>query len=93
VKTRLAGDGPFKTTDEAVKNAFIRFVELEIAFPDQFMRFTLVANCDFYDVGKAETNLRHVLDLLRSTSTLSELREANSCVRAEMGTRNLDTLL
>ena len=65
VKTRLPGEGPFKTGDDAVRNALERFVALEIAFPNQFVRFVLVANCDFYDVGKAETNLGFVLARLK----------------------------
>ena len=89
VKTRLPGEGPFKSGDEAVKNALSRFIALDLAFPNQFVRFVLVANCDFYDVGESETNLVYVLELIckKPNRTFSgtmkviieELRKANKC--------------
>lgn len=91
VKTRIPGQGPFKTSDDAVRNALDRFVGLEIAFPNSFVRFLLVANCDFYAVGTAETNLQLVLDQLRSKPTfafkgvmktlISDLRIAHKCTK------------
>jgi hypothetical protein len=58
-------------------------------FPNQFGKFVIVANCDFYDVGEAETNLRYHLARLRSNCNatfkgtikdlIKELRTANKC--------------
>jgi len=89
VKTRLPGEGPFKSADAAVKNALSRFVALDLSFPKQFVRFVLVANCDFYDVGEAETNLVYSLEVIRKKPTKSfsgamklvieELRKAHKC--------------
>ena len=89
VKTRIPGEGPFKSNDDAVKNALSRFVELDLLFPNQFVRFVLVANCDFYDVGEAETNLVYALELIRNKpnrnfsgtmkALLEELRKAHKC--------------
>jgi len=89
VKTRLPGAGPFKTGDEPVKNALNRFVELDLLFPGQFYRFVLVANCDFYDGSKVETNMAFVLELIRTKSDplftgtmkdlIKDLRVAHKC--------------
>lgn len=89
VKTRLPGAGPFKTSDEPVRNAFERFVGLEIEFPNCFARFLLVANCDFYAVGSEETNLSYVLEQLRARPShsfkgamktlIASLRSAHGC--------------
>jgi hypothetical protein len=89
VKTRLPGEGPFKTGDEPVKNALSRFVELDLKFPNQFFRFLLVANCDFYDGAKLETNLAYVLEIIRTRpnprftgtmkSLIDEIRKAHKC--------------
>lgn len=89
IKTRLPGEGPFKSGDEPVKNALSRFVELDLQFPNQFVRFVLVANCDFYDVGDAETNLVYALELIRTKpnktfngtmkTVLDEIRKTHKC--------------
>ena len=89
VKTRLPGDGPFKTGDEPVKSALSRFIELDIEFPGQFFRFVLVANCDFYDGAKLETNLAYVLEIVRTKpnrlfagtmkTLVEELRKTHKC--------------
>ena len=89
VKTRLPGEGPFKTGDEPVKSALSRFVALDLEFPNQFFRFVLVANCDFYDGGKLETNLAYVLEIIRAKPSKSfagtmkalidEIRKTHKC--------------
>lgn len=89
VKTRLPGEGPFKTGDEPVKGALSRFVELDLQFPNQFFRFVLVANCDFYDAAKHETNLAYVLEIIRTKpnrtfsgtmkSLIDEIRKTHKC--------------
>lgn len=89
VKTRVPGQGPFKSGDDAVKNALSRFIELELLFPNQFVRFVLVANCDFYDAGETETNLAYALELIRNKPkktfsgtmkvVLEELRKEHKC--------------
>jgi hypothetical protein len=89
VKTRLPGEGPFKTGDEPVKSAISRFIKLDLQFPEQFLRFVLVANCDFYDGAKLETNLAYVLEIIRTKpnktfagtmkTLIEELRKAHKC--------------
>ena len=88
-KPTSPGEGPFKTGDEPVKSALSRFVELDIQYPNQFVSFVLVANCDFYDAGESETNLVFALELIRSKPNksfsgtmkvvLDEIRKAHKC--------------
>jgi hypothetical protein len=66
VKTRETHLGPFRSNDPAMVSALTRFVELDLEFPERFESFVVAANCDFLDIGEAETNLPHVLRLLHA---------------------------
>lgn len=66
VKTRGTHLGPFRSNDPAIVAALSRFVELDLQFPECFESFVIAVNCDFLDMGDAETNLPHVLRLLRA---------------------------
>jgi hypothetical protein len=81
VKTRLPHLGPFKSDEEPMVSTIERFVKLDIEFPDQFERFVIVANCDFWQAEDNGKNLVFVIKGMRErpsaklTGTASEIVE------------------
>lgn len=94
VKTRLTAIGPFKANDSAIFSALTRFVALDIKFPERFEAFLIIANCDFYQAQNSETNLRYVIQKLKSNPQTSftgetkklidDLHEANNCTKKKV---------
>ena len=66
VKTRATHLGAFKSNEAPVVTALTRFVQLDREFPSSFETFILSTNCDFLDSGDQETNLPHVLRVLKA---------------------------
>lgn len=62
VKTKEDDSGQaFRATDEQVLSALVRFVELDLAFPDQFESFCLASNVPFDRSGRGHGNAHAVI--------------------------------
>ena len=80
VKTRATHLGAFKSNEAPVTTALTRFVQLDKEFPTSFEAFVLSTNCDFLDAGEQETNLPHVLRILRAKPTATLLGPMGSVI-------------
>jgi hypothetical protein len=65
VKTRLPKNGPFVFGDKEIMHSLERFVKLEDKYTDQFRRYVICSNCDFFEREKNSNNLVYCLDLVR----------------------------
>lgn len=73
VKTRLESKTPFKTNDEEIIGSLIRFIRLNIKFPDMFVRFVLATNSGFWQEIKTDyNNLAYILNTIKSRDIQSE---------------------
>jgi hypothetical protein len=67
LKTRELKYGAFKITDEPIVNSVRRFIELELAFPDQFEAYRIGSNAGFAD-GRKLQPITKFFQLLRPHS-------------------------
>ena len=72
IKTRASDQEVWKSNDQAVQNSFARFVSLEEQFPGKFCAFRFLTNHPLHSKKNGQ-DLRHVLQLIRSTKNLHEL--------------------
>lgn len=72
IKTRNDSLDPWKTGDEAVKNALARFCRLELAFPGQFDSFRFLTNHALHAAENGQ-DICHVLEQIRTTGRLEQL--------------------
>lgn len=70
VKTKKAGLGPFRSTDEAVVEAIRSFISLHVKYRGKFNKFILVSSTNFTCERNDGNNLVYLLRLFREGSTL-----------------------
>ena len=71
VKTRDMAQGPWKTGEDVVDAALVRFCKLEREFPDQFDSYRFLTNHPLFS-GRNGKDLRYVLERLHVASSLAE---------------------
>lgn len=72
VKTRADDQPPWKTGDEAVRSACVRFAKLESEYPGRFRSFQFLTNHPLH-VASSGTSLPHVLQTVKDVATLTDL--------------------
>lgn len=72
VKTRGDDQPPWKSGDEAVVAACVRFAKLESEYPGRFRRFCFLTNHPLYSAGNGQ-DLSHVLQLIKDATTVADL--------------------
>jgi Cap4, dsDNA endonuclease domain len=72
IKTRDLDQPVWKTSDDGVRSACVRFAKLEAKFPGQFRKFSFLTNHPLHTAGNGK-DLRHVLKQIKDSSSSSEL--------------------
>jgi len=74
VKTRQSGKEPFKSDDRQILSSIVRFTNLYIEYPKEFCRFVIATNYAFWTERKNGKNLPHLLELVKSVGSDSEIQ-------------------
>ena len=75
VKTRADDQAPWKTGDEAVRSACVRFAKLESEYPGCFRSYQFLTNHPLHSASNAQS-LPYVLDSVKEAATANELPSA-----------------
>lgn len=73
VKTRNLNDSPFGLNDDTSVKMIQRFVSLEIKFPNQFKRFTIVSNHGF--AKKKAISMERIIELAKNGDFIELLKD------------------
>ena len=77
VKTRQLGSELWKSGDDEMTGALVRFAKLEHEYPNQFWRYTIATNHQFFEVRDNGSNLPY---LLRLAVALADGGEPDGCL-------------
>jgi len=77
VKTRARNLSLFKLTDLAVQKSLIRFVRLDLQFPEKFTEFRFTTNHGLWCERDDHDNFDWLLSQLRAIPTIKRLRKDN----------------
>ncbi len=80
IKTREVGFPPFKSTDEQILSALVRFCKEDAAYPGQFEGFCLATNGVFFK-GDGADDLRNLTECARVNPELTGLTNRNTLRR------------
>src|SRR5262249_51017624 len=72
VKTRESDQPVWKSSDDQVKKAFVRFVHLDSEYPEYFRKFRFLSNHPFHTASNAQS-LGYVLSQIREKPTIGDL--------------------
>lgn len=89
IKTREQGLELWKATDEDLVSALAKFARKDHEFPGVFTRFRLITNHQFWTQRDNGKNVKHLLELARTSTTIPATGSLRTFVRAIAKKANL----